>query len=121
MSGTMWLVSPEFPPDAIVDAISAFFAEHDLVHLELPSGWFGRPYHNLHQLTSASAEGGRVQVRLDTTQLLVLDATQVRVDGPVLHVDIRGGSWDWVEYGRQDKHHERLEPGSLKFHATNDR
>lgn len=104
-------------PDAIIAAISAFFEEHEVASLKLPSGWFGRPYDNWHQLTKASAEGSRIHLRLDQVQVLDLDASHVFVDDRAVSVEIRGGDRSWTSYGGTDKHHEELGQGTVEFHA----
>jgi len=37
----------------------------------LPDGWYGRPFDNLHHLTSVSELQGGVEVRLDGNDLLL--------------------------------------------------
>ena len=102
---------------AIVETVSAFFAEHEVAGLRLPSGWFGRPHDNWHQLTEVATEGDDVLVRLDDRQLLRLQAEDTSSEDRVLRVMIRGGRWDWTEYGGDQKHTEVLGPGNVEFHA----
>jgi hypothetical protein len=106
-------------PDAstIADAVNAFFAEHEVASLRLPSGWFGRPHDNWHQLLGTATDGDDVLVHLDDTQVLTLDADGLSTDGRVLRVAIRGGRWRWTEYGGHNEHEEALEPGFVEFHA----
>ncbi|HEX8082572.1 MAG TPA: hypothetical protein VF557_20355 [Jatrophihabitans sp.] len=102
---------------AIADAVNAFFAEHEVASLRLPSGWFGRPFDNWHQLTDAATDGAGVLIRLDDRQVLTLDADSVSSEGRVLRVSIRGGRWHWTEYGGDQEHNEVLGPGVVEFHA----
>jgi hypothetical protein len=103
---------------AVVDAVIAFFAEHRGASLRLPSGWFGRPYDNLHQLTEGRTQGEAVLVRLDHKQVLTLDAERASSDEGVLRVGpIRGGNWCWTEYGTDREHREALSSGTVEFHA----
>ena len=102
---------------AIVDAIEAFFAEHGVASLHLPSGWFGRPHDNWHQLTEAATVGDEVRVRLDDKQVLTLDAEDGSVEERRLRVFIRGGRWQWTEYGGDTDHSEVLAVGAVEFHA----
>ena len=102
---------------AIVDAIEAFFAEHEVASLLLPSGWFGRPHDSWHQLTEAATVGDEVQVRLDDKQVLTLDAEDASVEERRLRVFIRGGRWQWTEYGGDNDHSEVLGVGAVEFHA----
>jgi hypothetical protein len=104
-------------PSIIVAAIVAFFAEHEVASLRLPSGWFGRPHDNWHHLTEVATEDGDVLVRLDEKQVLRLDAEATSVEGRVLRVKILGGRWDWTEYGGEREHSEVLTPGEVEFHA----
>lgn len=104
-------------PSPIVEAIDAFFAEHDVASLRLPSGWFGRPHDNMHQLSKVALEGDHVLVILDGKQVLLLDAVGASQVGRVLSITIRSGRWDWVEYGGNDEHIEALGSGDVEFHA----
>lgn len=36
-----------------LQTVLTFFADFNVAGLKLPDGWFGRPYDNLHQLTTA--------------------------------------------------------------------
>jgi hypothetical protein len=94
-----------------------FFSNHEVASLKLPSGWFGRPYDNWHQLTEVSTNGDLVLIRLDEKQCLELDAANVSVDGRAMSVVIRAGAWDWTDYGGNERHHEELSPGVVEFHA----
>jgi hypothetical protein len=101
---------------AIVDAIEAFFAEHEVASLRLPSSWFGRPHDKWHQLTEAATVGDEVQVRLDDKQVLRLDE-DASGEERVLRVFIRGGRWHWTEYGGDTDHSEVLAVGAVEFYA----
>ena len=79
-------------PSAFADAVSAFFAEYEVASLRLPSGWFGRPHDNWHQLTQATMEGENLLVRLDDTQVLTLQAEAVSSDGRVLRIASEEGA-----------------------------
>lgn len=102
---------------AVVDAVAGFFAKHEVASLELPTGWFGRPYDNLHHLTEAVPFGNHVMIRLDGTQVLTVEATGTRVEGRVLRIEIRGGTWVWTEYGGSRTHTDALGAGAVQFHA----
>jgi hypothetical protein len=110
-------VTAQADPSIIVEAIGAFFAEHEVASLRLPSGWFGRPNDNWHQLSEVATEGDDVLVRLDQKQVLRLDAKSTSLEGRVLRVRILGGRWDWTEYGGEREHTETLTPGQVEFHA----
>lgn len=104
-------------PSAVAEAVQAFFAEHASASLRLPSGWFGRPFDNLHRLTKVATEHDDVVVRLDDRQVLVLHAEAVSSQDRILRLSIRGGRWDWIEYGGTREHTEVLGPGDVEFHA----
>lgn len=108
---------PDHGAEGIVDAVSSFFAEHEGARLRLPSGWFGRPHDNLHQLSGVAIVGDHVLVTLDGTQVLTLEVKGASADDGVLRVEIRGGRWDWTEHGGVTEHSEVLGPGSVEFHA----
>ena len=93
-------------PSTIVEAINSFFAEHEVASLRLPSGWFGRPRDNMHQLSEVAIDGDYVLVILDGKQVLTLDAEGASADARVLYVKICGGRWAWTEYGRDQEHSE---------------
>lgn len=101
----------------IAEAIRGFFADHEVASLRLPSGWFGRPHDNWHELTEATTDGQAVRVCLDQRQVLILDAEGTSSEGLVLRVAIGGGHWRWTEYGGEDEHVEALGPGDVEFHA----
>lgn len=110
-------VTTKQTPAPVADGVRSFFAEHDVASMRLPSGWFGRPHDNWHQLTEATPDGGEVLVRFDETQVLTLRADDVSSEGLVLRVNIQGGSWRWTEYGGDRQHTEILGPGTVEFHA----
>ena len=104
-------------PSTVVEAVHAFFIEHDVASLRLPSGWFGRPHDNMHQLSDVAMEGDHVLVTLDGKQVLRLDAVGASRDGRVLTITVRGGRWDWVDYGGNQQHSEAVGAGDVEFHA----
>ena len=106
--------------DAAAEAVAAFFAQHQVASLRLPSGWFGRPHDNFHQLATAAVEGDAVLIRLDRTQVLTLDAETAAAEGRILRVTIQGGLWRWTEYGGNKVHREILGSGIVEFHAPFD-
>jgi len=103
--------------ERVAAAIRSFFAEHEVATIKLPSGWFGRPNDNWHQLTEVSVTGPLVQVRLDETQQLELVASAVAVDGRILRIAIDRGGWTWISYGASERHQEALNAGDVEFHA----
>jgi hypothetical protein len=104
-------------PDEVADSVRRFFAEHEVASLQLPTGWFGRPYDNFHQLTRASAEGGLVEICLDEVQILRVHASRAESVGRTLEIRVSGGSWRWTSYGATDTHDEPVGAGTVKLHA----
>lgn len=85
--------------------------------LKLPSGWFGRPYDNLHRLTGARVLGDVLVLELDDRQKLSISAPQsVQVEPKSLKlVDAGRIEWRWYEYGSNDPHLEVLGAGDVEF------
>jgi len=69
-----------------VDVLREFFARRRKVHLVMPDGWVGRPYDNWYGLASASVDGDRLTIGLDTEESIVvpLDAVLEDVGGSLL-------------------------------------
>ncbi len=104
-------------PSVVADAVRAFFSEHEVASLRLPSGWFGRPYDNQHRLTEAGTELDRLVIRLDGSQVLTLDVEQASRETHTMRLAIRSGLWAWTEYGGDLEHAEVLGRGVVEFHA----
>lgn len=88
--------------------------------MKLPSGWFGRPFDNRHQLTSARLMTGRLLIELDDRMLLVLAHPESAVgsDGDVLRIGgFRHGTLTWDEYGGSGGDIETFGIGEVEFHA----
>jgi hypothetical protein len=99
-------------------------ARHDLVRwfgrgvagLVLPTGWFGRPFDNAHELTWCEARKDRLLVELDG--LLLLTATRqlgLETTEDELVVTAEQVVFDWIEYGTPKAHAEIFAPGSFRF------
>ena len=57
--------------------VRRWFRRGHLPSLELPDGWFGRPYDNCHALSHLEVIGDRLLIGLDGQQLLVLTRPEV--------------------------------------------
>jgi hypothetical protein len=100
--------------------VIAWFAVVKLAGLELPDGWFGRPYGDLYQLTSA---------RLDDTDRLVIElerqlqlsfANPRRVETTPEHLligDFETLDFDWREFGNLRPHSTSYTNGAVRFWA----
>jgi len=103
----------------VLEAVESFFAQWGGAGLKLPSGWFGRPHDNFHELTSASVTGDTLTLVLDEHMTLALDEPKrATVEGAVLRVEgFTQAAWDWREYGSDAEHHERFDGGAVEFVA----
>lgn len=101
----------------IADVVVDFFAQWRSASMKLPSGWFGGPYDNCHELTSATYTSGMVMITLDGMQVLRVSALSYFLDGGTLCIAIQHGQWNWTSYSGPDHHQERLAAGTVEFHA----
>lgn len=101
------------------DEVEAFFSRWGGAGLKLPSGWFGRPYDNFHELTSVSVSDDTLVVVLDERQTLRLRSPgSTETDGSVLRVDgFVEAEWTWFEYDTDAEHRERFDRGTVEFVA----
>lgn len=104
--------------DELLQVVRGWFAEVGLASLELPSGWFGRPYDNLHRLTWSEVRGAKVFIELDNILHLVITApTAAAVKGN----DLRVSGFTQLVFDRQDygsspaSHAEVFTSGVLRF------
>jgi hypothetical protein len=104
-------------PEQIVAVIVEWFGRVNGASLKLPNGWFGRPYDNLHRLTSATANAGTVIVVLDERQELSISSPgSVTIDPKALRlVNSTRIVWRWAEYGSTEFHVEVFEDGDVEF------
>lgn len=105
---------------ALAQTVAGFFAEFGGASLKLPTGWFGRPYDNLHQLSSVHVVAERLIIELDGQMMLLLShPTDAVVDGSTLRLSgFTHGSWDWDEYGTRVPHLETFQEGIVEFVAS---
>ena len=105
--------------DEILRAVTAWFGQVGGASLQLPSGWFGRPYDNLHRLTSATVAADRLLLVLDNQLLLSLAHPRTVVyDEKTLRLsDFDHVTWDWDEYGSGTSHLETFGGGEVSFVA----
>ncbi|NNN21675.1 MAG: hypothetical protein HKL80_06705 [Acidimicrobiales bacterium] len=104
---------------SVLYAIATWFAKGKQPSLELPSGWFGRPYDNLHVLTWSAATEHKVLVELDGQLLLVITdpGTVVESETELIIKDCAQVVLDWQEYGSLKPHADNHGPGSVRFLA----
>jgi len=101
---------------AALRKVNEWFAAVGYAGLVLPSGWFGRPYDNWHELTWACARSTKLLVELDGQLLLVLTEPGVpQVEGPDLVLPCAQLVFDWQGYGDLIPHAESFGAGSLRL------
>ncbi|MFI6424508.1 hypothetical protein [Promicromonospora sp. NPDC050880] len=98
-------------------AIRRFFSVVECAGLILPSGWFGRPYDNLMQLTRGEASEDSLLLELDG-QLILKFAGRTQVASTDRGLQIGGFavlSWDWTEFGSASSHREEFDSGAVEL------
>jgi hypothetical protein len=114
------MVGEAMSAQAALEAVGEWFATAKLAGLELPNGWFGRPYGNLHQLTWAQARGDKLLLELDgQLHLLVTKPSIVETDRACLRIGyFEQAVFDWQEYGGvRTPHADIFDGGWITFHA----
>jgi hypothetical protein len=99
-----------------VEMITGWFAQVQTASLELPGGWFGRPYDNLHRPTWTGHTRHKLLLELDGHVLLIitdpgdveLHPAELRITG-CAHVVL-----DWQEYGNMTPHSDNHGPGTVR-------
>lgn len=107
--------------DAVLTAVSSWFATALTASMELPDGWFGRPYDNMHRLTWAVQRDNKLFLELDHQLHLVLsDAELGEVNGEDLELRCSQVVFDWREYGSGGLRHVTAygDGGRVCFHAS---
>lgn len=87
--------------------------------LILPDGWFGRPYDNIHQLTTVTEDKDVLRIELDG-QISLTFFGNVRIEDQGSELVIKGFSrlhFDWKEYGSDIPHACSYDNGEVKFVA----
>jgi hypothetical protein len=106
-------------PEDVLEVVRDWFAEVGGASMRLPTGWFGRPYDNLHRLTGSHVLAQRLILVLDDQLILLLahpntastESKSLRISG------FAHGSLDWDEYGNRRAHVESFEGGEVEFVA----
>jgi hypothetical protein len=96
--------------------VKRWFRAGHLPSLELPDGWFGRPFDNCHGLSHLGVIGDRLLIGLDGRQLLVLTRPEVtQSTDSELVVSFEQLVFDWQEYGAGTPHAKGYGAGRLRF------
>ena len=103
--------------EEVLWALRDWFGQVSAAGLKLPSGWFGRPYDNLHRLSSAQLIADRLTIVLDEQMILMLARpTAVRYrNGNLVISGFDHCVWDWREYGSGQPHLETFVKGEIEF------
>jgi hypothetical protein len=75
--------------DQLRDLVDAFFSRSGGASLKLPSGWFGRPHDNFHELTSATV--------VDSTLIIVLDERWSCASTALSAPTLMAGCFAWMD------------------------
>ena len=105
----------EVTPDV---AVARFFERVGRASLKLPTGWFGRPHDNLHELTGIAREGESLVLQLDQRHQLTLTGglTATETDGTLRLTDFTRATWRWVGWGSAAVPQERhFDGGTVEF------
>lgn len=96
--------------------VTAWFDTVGTAGLQLPNGWFGRPYDNRHELTWSQARPHKLLLELDAQLLLVLaDPGEPTTEGRDLIVPFGQLVFDWQGYGDLQNHADLFRRSSLTF------
>jgi hypothetical protein len=106
-------------PDEIQAAVIDWFARVRTAGLKLPSGWFGRPFDNLHRLTGAHVLADRLVLALDDRLVLVLarPSQVTERDGNLVISGFVHAVFDWDAYGSDEPHLNTFADGEVEFVA----
>ncbi len=102
-----------------VAVVRDFFATVGVAGLVLPSGWFGRPYDNLLQLTRSEASREPLILAFDG-QLVLMFAGEpglTSTDRGLRLTGLTRLTWDWSEFGSTASHHEEFTSGEVELVA----
>ncbi|HWG72668.1 MAG TPA: hypothetical protein VG184_01300 [Acidimicrobiales bacterium] len=101
------------------ERVVQWFERVKLASLELPTGWFGRPHGDLHQLTWSGSASRRIILELDEHLLLMAtDPGPVSCDERSLTIpSFAQLVFAWEEFGNRRPHLQGFTTGALRFWA----
>lgn len=100
-----------------VAAVEEFFRSYRYATLRLPSGWYGRPYDNLHALSEVRVDGESIVIMLDDVLTIrVHPSGQAVAGGRVLRLPIHDGVLEMSPLHRPSQT-MRIEAGAVEFYA----
>lgn len=102
---------------AIVHVVQNWFDRAGGGGLVLPDGWFGRPYDNIHRLNAIESNGDLLRIELDDRLVLTFKKpSNARIcNSELLVEDFESLSFDWKEYGSNEKHSTSYQNGVVTF------
>lgn len=106
--------------ESTLDTVRDFFATMGYAGLILPSGWFGRPFDNLHQLTRSEASEQSLLIELDNQLVLTFSGElwATPTDEGLRLGGFTSLAWDWTEIGSTASHHEQFMSGEVHLVAS---
>ena len=108
--GWLEMVSHVVNARELEQTVREWFGSAEFASLELPSGWFGRPYDNLHQLTWSETRGDKLILELDHIVHLVITtpaATEI-TDDDLRIIDFSQVVLDRQDYGSSTASHAEV-------------
>ena len=113
------MVSPMTELAAHLTTVRDWLDQVKQAGLELPRGWFGRPYDNQHEHSWSAVTSSKILLELDQQILVIITepgevlitAGQLRIAG------CRQVCLDWQEYGNMRAHVDDHGGGSVTFHG----
>ena len=99
------------------EEIIKFCGSMDCFGLILPSGWFGRPYDNFHQLTWIEERKSKLIVEIDN-QLYLIFTKPIQLEVINNNLVITGFEqlvFDYQGYGNMKPHCELFNYGEVEF------
>lgn len=101
------------------DQVTRFFSQWGGASLKLPTGWFGRPRDNSHELSSVGGDEEALVIELDGGLVLTVYGPQeITSDGHVLRIaGFQRAHWRWLDYASGAPHDEEFDHGTIEFVA----
>jgi hypothetical protein len=102
-------------------SVEGWFASATTASMELPDGWFGRPYDNMHRLTWATGRPDKLLLELDGQLYLILSSCAITQSSPgLLELQCDQAVFDWRTYGSAGELRSKVYPagGRIRFHAS---
>ena len=101
----------------ILEAVQSWFNQDKHIGLKLPSGWFGRPYDNHHQLTFSTSRPHKLILELDQQLYLIFTEPEGAYieDDELVITGFKQLVFDRQGYGDMQCHAEVFSAGEVRF------